>query len=94
MLLPGLASWLVTLLLIGGFFTTVSLFQERVMSPQKKSLFDTITTILSLALGLNVASSLRAVSLNLRWWILTIEKRPAREVGLGFIEKEKKNPLY
>ena len=66
LLLPDLASWLVSLLLIGGFFATVSLFQERVMSPHKKSLFDTITTILSLALGLNIASSLRAVLLNLR----------------------------
>lgn len=80
LLLPGLASWLVSLLLMGAFFATVSLFQQQVMSPRKKSLFDTITTILSLALGLNIASSLRAIYLNLRWWILTIEKRPAREV--------------
>ena len=50
------------------------------LSPQSKSLFDAITIALSIGLGLNIASALKANALDLRWWILSFEKRPSQEV--------------
>lgn len=35
---------------------------------------------LSIAFGLNAASALKAIALDLRWWILSMGKRPAQEV--------------
>lgn len=36
----------------------------------------------SLALGLNIASSLKAMAVDFRWWLLSHKKRPLKEVNL------------
>lgn len=49
-------------------------------------MFNFVVTALSLALGLNLASSLKSVAVKSRWWILSWEKRPLEEVGHSFDE--------
>jgi len=44
-------------------------------------MFNFLVTALSLALGLNLASSLKSVAVKSRWWILSWEKRPLDDVG-------------
>lgn len=36
----------------------------------------------SLALGLNIASSLKAMAVDFRWWLLSHKKRPLKEVNI------------
>ena len=80
LLLPGLVRCLITWSLIGGFYGILWDHKGRVLSSGAKSRFDAITVALSIAFGLNVASALKAIALDLRWWILSLEKRPSREV--------------
>ncbi len=49
-------------------------------------MFNFLVTALSLALGLNLASSLKSVAVKSRWWILSWEKRPLHEVISSFIQ--------
>ena len=79
--LPGLARCLISWLLIGAFYISLWRYKDRILSPRTKSHFDTITVALSIALGLNVASALKTIALDLRWWFLSMGKRPSREVG-------------
>ncbi|KAI4267746.1 MAG: hypothetical protein L6R35_006827, partial [Caloplaca aegaea] len=79
LLLPELVRCLISWFLIGGFYVSSWNYKDHVLSPRTKSHFDAITVALSIALGLNVASALKAIALDLRWWILSIEKRPSQE---------------
>lgn len=36
----------------------------------------------SIALGLNIASSLKAMAVDFRWWLLSLHERPLKEVDL------------
>jgi hypothetical protein len=47
-------------------------------------MFNFLVTALSLALGLNLESSLKSVAVKSRWWILSWEKRSLEEVGYSF----------
>lgn len=87
-LLPGLARCFISWLLIGGFYISLFEYEDRVLSPRAKSQFDAITIALSIAFGLNVASALKAVALNLRWWVLSMKKRTSREVRRTLQMKE------
>ncbi|KAL8916717.1 MAG: hypothetical protein Q9208_008364 [Pyrenodesmia sp. 3 TL-2023] len=80
LLLPGLVRCLISWFLIGAFYISSWKYKDRVLSPRAKSQFDAVTVALSIALGLNVASALKAIALDLRWWILSIEKRPSKEL--------------
>jgi len=51
------------------------------MSSAKKRQFNALITGLSICLGLNIASSLKAMAIELRWWILSRRKRPLHEVS-------------
>jgi hypothetical protein len=51
-----------------------------ILNPGQKRFFNFLVTAFSLALGLNLASSLKSVAVKSRWWILTWEKRPLDEV--------------
>lgn len=44
-------------------------------------MFNFLVTALSLALGLNLASSLKSAAVKSRWWILSWEKRSIDDVG-------------
>lgn len=81
LLMPGLARCLISWILIGGFYASVWGYKDRVLSPRTKSLFDAITVALSIAFGLNIASSLKAIALDLRWWVLSIKRRSSQEVS-------------
>ena len=47
-----------------------------------KKIFNAITTGISLALGLNIASSFKDLALNMRWPILSARRRNLNEVSL------------
>lgn len=73
---------MISWVLIAGFYLSLWLYKDKVISPGKKSVFDAITVAISIAFGLNIASSLKEVALNLRWWILGSKRRPAQEVRI------------
>ncbi|KAH6668242.1 hypothetical protein B0J14DRAFT_157821 [Halenospora varia] len=52
------------------------------MTSAKKRVFNAIVTGLSIALGLSISSGLKAMALEVRWWILSHQKRSLREVDL------------
>ena len=83
-LLLGLARCIASWVLIAGFYVSLWLYKDRIISPKAKSMFDTITIALSIAFGLNIASSLKENALDLRWWILSRKRRPAQEVRALF----------
>lgn len=66
---------------IGGFYASWWSYKDRVLSPREKSKVDALTVALSIALGLNIASALKANALDLRWWILSKRKRSSQEVS-------------
>ena len=80
LLLPGLVRCLISWILIAGFYISLWKYKDRVISPRTKSGFDAITVALSIAFGLNIASSLKAIALDLRWWVLSMKRRSSREV--------------
>jgi len=56
-------------------------YQSRsLMNKVQKNTFNTLTTAISIALGLNIASSLKSMAIDARWWILSQRRRPVREV--------------
>ncbi|KAK3171024.1 hypothetical protein OEA41_003108 [Lepraria neglecta] len=79
-LLHGLVRCIVTWVLIAGFYLSLWLYKDRVISPGAKSVFDAINVALSIAFGLNIASSLKEIALDFRWWILGYRRRPSQEV--------------
>jgi hypothetical protein len=78
--LRGLARCVISWVLIAGFYISLWMYKDRVISPERKSGFDAITVALSIALGLNIASSLKSIALDLRWWVLGKRRRPSKEV--------------
>jgi len=80
--LLGLVRCIISWVLIAGFYLSLWLYKDKVISPGTKSVFDVITVALSIAFGLNIASSLKEIALNLRWWILGYGRRPAQEVRI------------
>jgi hypothetical protein len=78
--LHGLARCIISWILIASFYISLWMYKDRVISPERKSGFDAITVALSIALGLNIASSLKSIALDLRWWILSKRRRPSQEV--------------
>lgn len=83
LLTKGFLRWLVTAILIIGLFFVVSTYHtEPVMSNMAKKTFNFLVIGLSIALSLNVTSSLKAMATNMRWYILSRRKRSLREVDL------------
>lgn len=82
LLVSGILRWAITILLMGGFYLAIQLYQNRVISSKSKSTFDAIIVGISIAFGLNIASSLKAIALDLRWWVLGMKKRASEEVDL------------
>ena len=79
-LLPRLVRCGICWCLIAGFYVSLWAFKDQVLSPRRKKVFDTITIGLSIAFGLSIASSLKGIALDLRWWMLSTRKRSSQEV--------------
>jgi hypothetical protein len=73
--LPGLLSCVISWLLIASFYALVWLYKGRVISPHTKSTFDASVVWLGIVFGLNIASGLEEIALDLRWWVLNDRKR-------------------
>lgn len=54
------------------------------MSNDDRLWFNAILTGLSIVIGLAIASSLNAMTFNIRWWFLSLRKRPLRQVHTSF----------
>ncbi|KAH8594754.1 hypothetical protein B0O99DRAFT_687532 [Bisporella sp. PMI_857] len=83
LLLGSLARFLVTLGLCAGYILSVKLWVNKgIIDEKHKKLFNAITTGISLALGLNIASSFKDLALNMRWPILSMRRRNLKELDL------------
>ena len=77
----GLLRFLITVVLIIILYQIIwSYSQYPMLDSSQKRVFNFLVTALSLALGLNLASSLKSVAVKARWWILSWKKRPLHEV--------------
>lgn len=78
----GFILWIRTAVLLGFLaFTLWNNGKRAVMGVAEKMMFNTFMTALSIALGLNIATSLNAMGLNLRWWILSRKNRVLSEAS-------------
>lgn len=83
LLLDGFGRWSITALLVLCLYLTLWRYSTKsVMSQAGKLRFNALVTGISIALGLNIASSLREMALEMRWWILSRRKRSLYEVDL------------
>ncbi|KAK0102798.1 hypothetical protein ONS95_006395 [Cadophora gregata] len=75
--------WLITAGLCGGYILATRLWQQQgAQSEARKKVYNALTTGISIALGLNIASAFRDMALNMRWPILSGRKRNLVELDL------------
>ncbi|KAH6662299.1 hypothetical protein B0J14DRAFT_307999 [Halenospora varia] len=80
-LFTSLGRWVVTLALCAGFVGAVLYYKARGAQDEiHKKVFNTITTGISISMGLNIASAFKDMSLNMRWPILHMRKRSLEEI--------------
>ncbi|KAH8892240.1 hypothetical protein GQ53DRAFT_864106 [Thozetella sp. PMI_491] len=85
LMLAGVAQWLVTTVIIACLYSTLAWFSSQdVLSPTEKRVFNTLITAFSIALGLSVVSSLKAMALQLRWLVLSWQLWTVQELDLIF----------
>jgi len=80
-LMFGLLRWAGTAALSGLYYLAIRLHQNRTLSQGQKSAFDAIIVGISIALGLNIAASLREIAIYMRWWFLGKKQIHIREVS-------------
>lgn len=81
-LLKSLLRWLITLILCIAYYIALRVWNQKgTVTEASKRVFNAITTGISIALGINIASSLKDMALNARWPILHARKRNLVEVG-------------
>jgi hypothetical protein len=78
--IAGFIKWLITAVLLMGFVLAIYFYQGRVLSDNDKSIFDSIIVTLSLVVGLNIASALKDIARQMRWWFLSLTRRDLPEV--------------
>jgi hypothetical protein len=84
LLFRGFMKWFITVALIatmGGIMYYYA-FNVRPMTDMDKQKYNFLVLGLSLALGMNLASSLKHMAIDMRWWLLSLTKRNLREVDL------------
>ena len=82
LLLFGAFRFIITGVLVGGLYATLWTFEAKpIMDEMQKKLFNFLVTALSMALGINIASSFKNVAIDTRWWFLSRRKRPLKEVS-------------
>lgn len=83
LLLGSALRFMVTAGLCAAYILSIQLWMKRtVIDEQHKKLFNAVTTGISLALGLNIASSFKDLALNMRWPILSARRRNLKEVNV------------
>jgi hypothetical protein len=81
-LIGGSARWLITFAMCGAYVLATVAWQRKVAQGEtSKRMYNAITTGVSIALGLNIASAFKDMALNLRWVILSNRKRNLVEVN-------------
>jgi hypothetical protein len=82
LLIGSSARWFITAGLCAAYIMSTRIWVNKgPISENQKKIYNAITTALSLALGLNIASAFKDMALNMRWPILSARKRNLREVG-------------
>jgi uncharacterized RDD family membrane protein YckC len=77
----GVARFLLSAALIIGLWKIIWTYSAfSILDQGQKRFFNFLVTAFSLALGLNLASSLKSIAIKCRWWILSWEKRPLEDV--------------
>lgn len=83
MMVLALLRWAMTATLVSSIYgVLISYSQREAMPTRKKSEFNALVIGLSIALGLNIASSLKADVGRLRWWLLSLAEYDPRESDL------------
>lgn len=81
MLLFSLARWLMTVALACSIYALLwSFSSKQALTNDKKREFNGLVIGLSIGLGLNTASSIKAITSEVRWWLLSLGPWPPREV--------------
>ncbi|KAK8911568.1 hypothetical protein QC760_000584 [Botrytis cinerea] len=82
-LLKSLARWLITLVLCIAYLLALRFWNRKgTVTETSKRIFNAITTGISIALGINIATSLKDMALNVRWAVLHARKRNLYELDL------------
>ncbi|RKF64511.1 hypothetical protein OnM2_018046 [Erysiphe neolycopersici] len=75
--------YLITLFLCAGYITVIMIWQNKsATSFFGKRVFNSITTGISIALGLNLSGTFREIALTMRWSLLGLVKQNLEEVDL------------
>lgn len=83
LLLRSLARWLVTVVLCASIYGVLLAYSAHDALPQRKKLeFNTLVIALTIALSLNITSSLKANAMDLQWWLLSLRRYKPREADL------------
>ncbi|KAM3432162.1 hypothetical protein MY4824_006711 [Beauveria thailandica] len=83
LLTKSLARWLITVVLCAAIYGVLLGYSSHDALPQRKKLeFNTLVIALTISLGLNIASSLKANAVELQWWLLSLRRYKAREADL------------
>jgi len=84
LLFRGFIKWFITVALIATMSGIMYYYAYNVrpMTDMDKQTYNFLVLGLSLALGMNLASSLKQMALDVRWWVLSLTKRNLREVDL------------
>jgi hypothetical protein len=84
LLVKGFIKWFITVTLIATMSGIMYYYSNNVrpMTDLDKQTYNFLVVGLSLALGMNLASSLKEMAVDMRWWVLSLTKRNLREVDL------------
>jgi hypothetical protein len=84
LLVKGFIKWFITVALIATMSGIMYYYSNNVrpMTDLDKQTYNFLVVGLSLALGMNLASSLKQMAVDVRWWVLSLTKRNLREVDL------------
>jgi hypothetical protein len=86
LLVGALARWIISLLLCAAWVVATIVFVKKgPVTELSKRIFNTATTGIALALGLNIASAFKDMALDMRWPILANRDRNLVEVSYKFM---------
>lgn len=94
LLLACMLRWFMTAVLVMGTYLVLWRYsREAAMISAKKKEFNTLIIALSIALGLNIASSLKHLVRELRWWVLSWHEWMPIEVGNAELRHDERKTL-
>jgi hypothetical protein len=81
-LVRGSVRFAITVVLCVSYVVAAKVWENKgVQTENQKKLYNTITTGISIALSLNIASAFKDMALNMRWPILSSRRRNLEEVS-------------